>query len=122
MIFLTQNQFVCFLIFLFFGILSYIIISLFSLIFLKKFQKYFINSLFNMIFCAFFIIFFEFLLIIFNFGIFSFTLLFSFFVGHLWSKKLFEKLFVFLENKWYNIINTNKTNRKNKSEFKSNKN
>lgn len=105
MIYFTTNQANCFLIFLFFGIISGIILNVFSIIFLKKFINLIKKHIFNCIFTIFFGILFIFLLTIFNFGIFSFSLLFAFLLGLTFPKFAFKKTFVFFENKWYNIFN-----------------
>jgi len=104
MIFSTQNQLDCFLIFLFFGILFGFILSLFDLIFFRKNEKIIIKNITNCIFSAIFLIFFTILLNIFNFGKFSLTLLFSISFGLLAFKRLVSNLVVFLQNKCYNVF------------------
>ena len=121
MMFSTFNQLNCFLIFLFFGIVFGIIINLFSIIFLKKFQKIIIKCVFDCIFCIFFCIFLIFLLINFNFGKISFVLIIIFLFGFLLPKFVFKKTFVFLENKWYNLVNKFFKGLKIKHEHKSKK-
>lgn len=90
-LYLTKNQFNCFLIFLFLGLINglffLIIKNLFNKtkiknitknnIFLKKFIK---KSIIFLFFCLFFIIFYYFL-IIFNFGQFAIAPLFAYVLG-----------------------------------------
>lgn len=104
MIFSTNNQLNCFLIFSFFGILTGLIFNFFFVIFLKKYQKNIKKIIFDAIFCLFFCIFYIFLINIFNLGIFSISLLVAFSAGLFFSKKATRNLVVFLENKWYNTI------------------
>ena len=119
MIFSTFNQLNIFFIFLFFGIIFGLIANIFFSInlinFSKNIKKTIINSVFYIIFTIFFVNF----LIYFNFGMFSIILLFSYIFGYIWIRKSSKKLFAFLENKWYNIINT--IVRQNKNEHRSKK-
>lgn len=105
MIFSTINQFNCFLIFLFFGIISNLIYSLFSIIFIKNYQKKFKNIIFDTIFYVFLMIFLIFLINFLNFGKLSFSILLAFILGFYSSKILTKNLVVFLQNKWYTIFN-----------------
>lgn len=104
MIFSTLKQFNCFLIFIFFGIICCLIYNIFSIIFLKNFQKKSKNIAFDTFFYGFFNIFLVFLINLFNFGKFSFALIFAFYIGFLLNKFMFNKLVVFFENKWYNLL------------------
>ena len=113
MIFLTNNQLNCFLVFLFFGIICGIIYQLFCIIFLKKYQKNIIKSVFNGIFCTFFCIFYIFLINFFNFGKFPLALILAFLVGFFWIEKLLRNLVVFLQNKWYTCIKRRKNEKSN---------
>ena len=105
MIFSTLNQFNCFLIFLFFGICSSLIYKFFSIIFLKKYQKKLKIIIFDCIFSIFLIIFLTFLINYLNFGKLSLGIIVAFLTGNLIFNKLVKNLVVFLENKWYNIVN-----------------
>lgn len=109
MIFSTQNQINCFIIFLFCGILIGLFFKLINLLFLIKFKKIFQKNIFFGVFYLFFCVFFIFLLIFFNFGKFSFTLLSSYLFGFWWTLKLVKKSFDVFENLWYNTINKIKT-------------
>ncbi len=104
MIFITLNQLNCFLLFLFFGIILGFVYQIFSVIFLKNFQKIYLKSIFNGIFCAFFGIFYVFFINFYNFGKYPPALLFAFLLGIFWVKKLCAKSVVFLQNKWYNLF------------------
>ena len=104
MIFSTNNQLNCFLIFLFLGILTGLIFNFFFVVFLKKHQKNIKKIIFDTIFCLFFYVFYIFLINIFNLGIFSLSLLSAFSIGFFFEKKVSFNLVVFLENKWYNTI------------------
>ncbi len=103
MIFSTQNQLNCLLIFVLGGIILGFISNVFSVLFAINFQKKYIKSLFLSIFYAFLSIFFVFLINFFNFGKFSLTLLIFFLLAYLWAKTLFKKTLVILERKWYNV-------------------
>lgn len=105
MIFNTLNQFNCFLIFLFFGIISNLIYSLFSILFLKNYQKKIKIIIFDTIFYSFLMIFLIFLINFLNFGKLSFSILLAFICGFLSLKILTKNLVVFLENKWYTTYN-----------------
>ena len=118
MIFSTFNQFTCFLIFLYFGIITSVLSQLFFMLFLKNYQK---NVLKNVIFAinyAIFLIFFVILLNIFNFGQFSIVLILAYLFGYFWIKKLSNNLVVFLEKKWYNVC-TKSRKKKHGTEQKS---
>ena len=104
MIFQTQNQLNCFLIFIFFGIILGIIFNFYNLIFLKNYQKKLTILILNTIFYAFFYIFFVILINFLNFGHFSTTLFFSYILGFITSKRLSFNLVVIFEKKWYTII------------------
>ena len=112
MIFVTNNQFNCFLLFLFFGIICGLIYQFFCVVFLKKYQKIFVKTIFDGIFCTFFCIFYVFLINFYNFGKFPLALLVAFVVGFLWIKKLLFKSVVFFQNKWYTCIKRLKKNEK----------
>ena len=105
MIFNTTNQFNCFLIFLFFGIISCIFYKLFSILILKNYQKKFKIIIFDAIFYSFLSIFLLFLINYFNFGKLSFSILLAFILGFLLLNLITKNLVVFLENKWYTIFN-----------------
>lgn len=117
MIFSTFNQLNIFLVFLFFGIIFGLIANMFFTLniinFSKNIKKTILNSIFYVIFAVFFVNF----LIYFNFGKFSFVLLCGYVFGYLWSRNTSKNLFAFLENKWYNLINTKL--RQNKNERRS---
>lgn len=121
MIFYSFNQFNCFLIFIFCGIICCLIYDLFNLIFLIKFQKKFKKIIFDSIFYCFFNIFLIFLINFLNFGKINFSILLGFILGFSLTKKSNKNLLVFLENKWYNIFN-NKNNKGCKNEIKSKQN
>lgn len=104
MIFQTQNQINCLLIFIFFGIISGLISILFFLIFTIKNQKKLIKLLFESIFYSFLGVFFVFLINFLNFGHFSPTLLIGYILGYLWIKRLMQKSVVILETKWYTKV------------------
>ena len=104
MIFATQNQIYCFLIFIFFGLIFALIAQFFNVLFLINYQKIFVKIVFDSIFYGFFSIFLVFLLNIFNFGKFTPTLIFACLLGFGWMKKLTQNLVALFENKWYNFI------------------
>ena len=116
MIFSTQNQFNLFLFFLIFGFFCELIIQLFSVIFLKNYQKKLKIIIFDTVFSTFFAISFVFFIILLNFGKLSFSLILSALIGKFWCDKTNKKLFVFLENKWYNSRKQIKEKRKRKNE------
>jgi len=105
MIFNTINQFNCFLIFLFFGIIFNLIYNLFSILILKKYQKKLKIIIFDTIFYSFFSIFLIFLINFLNYGKFSFSILAATIIGFLLNNMLTKNLVVFLENKWYTLYN-----------------
>lgn len=105
MIFSTTNQLNCFLLFIFFGFIFGIFFQLFSILFLKKYQKIFQKIIFEGIFYTFFSIFYVFLINFFNFGKISYVLILGYLIGFLWCKKVSNNLVVFLQNKWYNVLN-----------------
>jgi len=117
MIFSTQHQLNCLILFVFFGLLIGIIYCLFQIIFLKKYQKKLIKCIFFSVFCSIFCIFYVFLINFFNFGKFSIVLFFTYGFGFFWINKLCKNLVVIFENKWYTIINKIKT--KIKASFKT---
>ena len=104
MIFSTQNQLDCFLIFLFCGIIFGLFLLIFNILFFRKNTKILIKNITNCIFSAIFLILFAILLNFFNFGKFSISLLLSFFLGYLWFIWLSSNLVVFLKNKCYNVF------------------
>lgn len=119
MIFQTQNQLNSVLIFIFFGIVLGLVFSLINLIFLIKYLKNPIKTILNTIFYSFFGIFFAILLIFYNFGNFSLTLLTFFLIAFFISSKHTSKSLVFIEKRWYNkfrqISNQFQRKRKTKS-------
>ena len=90
MIFSTFNQFNCFVIFIFFGIIAGLIYNLFAIIFLLNYSKKIKNLIILTIFYAFFTTFFIILINIFNFGKISFVVILSYILGFIWIKKLFK--------------------------------
>lgn len=120
MIFQTQNQLNCLLIFIFFGTCTGILFILYQTFFLLKFQKKFKKIIFYTIFYSFFNIFYIFLLIYFNFGEFSLVLYFSFLFGFNIIKNVLRNSFVIFEKRWYNILNKFSLNLKSKKETKTN--
>lgn len=106
MIFSSFNQLNNILIFIFLGIILGLIYCLIEIIFLLNLQKKLKNITINSVFYIFFALFFVFLINIFNFGIFSISLLLALILGFIWIKTLCKKLVVFLKNKWYNIFKT----------------
>ncbi len=92
MIFATNNQLNCFILFLFFGILIGIIFQLIFIIIFKKNKKIWKNIIIDTIFCTIFLIVFDFLLNFYNFGKFSFVLIFAYLFGYFWIKKLSKKI------------------------------
>jgi len=105
MIFNTINQFNCFLIFLFFGIIFNLIYNLFSILILKKYQKKLKIIIFDTIFYSFLSMFLIFLINFLNFGKLSLVVLLAFVLGFISLNILTKNLVVFFENKWYTIIN-----------------
>lgn len=118
MIFSSFNHVNCFLVFLFFGIIIGFINLIFSILFLKKYQKKFLNCIFDVFFYTFLSIFFIFLINIFNFGEFSFALILAFLLGFIWIKKACKNLFAFLSKKWYNVFIKLKSNKKHNEKHK----
>ncbi len=114
MIFSTFNQLNSFIIFLFCGFIYGFICSIFKIIFLIKNEKIIKKSMFDCIFYAFLIVFYYFLTIFLNFGNISLVLLLSLIVGKISFEWLGRNLVVFLQNKWYNIINKRKLNARRK--------
>ena len=102
MIFSTQNQLNCFILFIFCGFIAGIIFNVFSFLFLKKYQKIFQKIIFDGIFYAFFSIFYVFLINFFNFGKISLVLIFGYVMGFIWAIKVLSKLVVFFSDKCYN--------------------
>ena len=105
MIFNTINQFNCFLIFLFFGIIFNLIYNLFSILIFKKYQKKLKIIIFDTIFYGLLSIFLIFLINFLNFGKLSFSILLAFILGFISSNILTKNLVVFFQNKWYTIFN-----------------
>ena len=120
MIFSTFNQFNCFIIFLFLGLICRLIYNLFSIIFLKNYKKIKIKIIFDLFFYIFFNFLLIFLIFYLNFGKIDFAIILAFLIGNLWVKKLTKNLVVFLEKKWYTFINKNFI-RNNKNAAKSKK-
>ena len=75
MIFQTENQINVFLIFLFFGLICCLLFNLLKTLFLINFFKNFIKILFYCVFYCVFSCFFVILLIFYNYGKFSFSIL-----------------------------------------------
>lgn len=121
MIFSTFNQLDCFLIFLFYGIISGLISNLFSAFFLIKQSKKYKKIIFDAFFCSFHAIKFNFLINFYNLGKFSIVLAISYLVGILWIELTSKNLVVFLSNKWYNYINKRKSTLKIKHDSVSKK-
>lgn len=105
MIFSSLNQFNCFLIFLFFGIILNLFYNIFSIIILKNYQKNLKIIIFDTFFYGFFSIFLIFLINFLNFGKLHFSILLAVCLGFYLTKRLTKNLVVFLEKKWYNIFN-----------------
>ena len=103
MIFNTLSQLNLLIIFLFFGLICGFISIIYFAITLKNHNKNLINIILNCIFYAFLSVFYAFLINFFNFGIFSLTLVLTFSIGFVWSKKLLNKLLVILEKKCYTL-------------------
>lgn len=118
MIYLTTNQLNCFLIFLCAGFLSAMIYNLISITFCLNYGKIFKKIIINSIFYSIFAVFFVFLINFFNFGKFSISLLAGLILGFLWLNKLVSILVVFLQSKWYTILNSKKRKVKPKHESK----
>ena len=118
MIYLTTNQLNCFLIFLCAGFLISFIYNLISIIFCLNFGKILKKIIINSVFYSIFAIIFVFLINFFNFGKFSISLLAGLILGFLWLNKLVNILVVFLQNKWYTILNYKKRKVKPKHESK----
>lgn len=104
MIFSTQPQLNCVLIFIFFGIITGLILSILSIIFLKSHQKKLLKLIFLTSFYAFFSVLFVFLLNFFNFGKFSIVLLLAYLCGFKAINFQLDKLVVIFEKSWYNKI------------------
>ena len=115
MIFSTQTQFDCTIIFFFFALIVAILFKFFYTIFLIKYRKIFTKNIFFCVFYSFFCIFFIFLLNFFNFGKFSLLLSLVYCSGFLFVLKVVNKTFVIFENLWYNTIK--KTKHKTKEKF-----
>ena len=119
MIFATLNQLNLFITFVFFGILVGLLSSIFYIIFLKNYQKNIIKIVFDSIFYANLLILFIFFINLFNFGEFSITLLFAYFMSIFYIQILTKKSVVFLETKWYNLIKRSfKRKQKNERELR----
>lgn len=116
MIFQTQNQINCLLIFVFCGIISALFLNILKCIFFINYQKNIKKIILNVVFYSFFNIFFIFLLNFFNFGKFSFVLLSFFYSSFLVTKKLTRKSVVLIEKKCYNIFNNLKLKRTKQNE------
>ena len=114
MIFSTQSQLNCVLIFVFAGMLIGILANIIFAIFLKNYQKYAIKLTFSTIFYAFFSVFYIFILNIFNYGNFSIVLLLSYLAGFQFTNWQLKKLVVIFEKAWYNKLNKIYTNLKSK--------
>jgi len=112
MIFISFNQLNIFLIFLFFGFVFSLIYNLINTIllfkFLKKINKIIINSIFFILFSCVFVFF----LNIFNFGIINITLSLAYIFGFVLGVKVLNKTVVFLQNKWYTILNKKESHAK----------
>lgn len=104
MIFSTQNQLTCILIFIFFGITLGLFFSLCKIIFLEKYQKKLIKTIFLTLFYCNFVTFFIFLLNFFNYGKQSLSLICSYLLGFVLINHLLKKSVVIFQNLWYNIL------------------
>ena len=104
MIFLTNNQLNCFLLFLFFGILIGIIFQLIFVIILKKYKKIWQNIIIDTVFCTIFLIIFDFLLNFYNFGKLSLTLILAYLLGYFWICKLTKKTVDKCNKLWYTML------------------
>ena len=102
MIFSTTYQFNCFFIFLFLGVAFSLFFNCINILFLQKFSKKYKKIIINCVFYSIFSIFFVILLNIFNFGLFSTSLLIAAFLGFIWMHFTSKKLVVFLKMLCYN--------------------
>lgn len=114
MIYTTQNQLNCLLIFLFLGFIFGIFFHIYNLIFAVNFQKKLLKTLFLSIFYSFFSIFFIILINFFNLGQVSIVLIITYILGFIWAKNIFSNLVVYLEKKWYNKLTKILQNKKRK--------
>lgn len=105
MIFYSFNQLNNVLIFIFFGLILCFIYNIFEIVFLLNLQKKLKNVILNSVFCVISALFFIILSNIFNFGLFSITLLMGSVFGFIWFKFVSKNLVVFLKNKCYTIFN-----------------
>ena len=72
------------------------------------------NIIIDTVFYGFYALFFIFLIIFFNFGLFNVSLLLFYILGSIWCRKSHGKIFVFCESVWYNTINIYLSERKEK--------
>ena len=105
MIFATVNQLNCFLIFFSLGIIFNLIFNLIKIIFCLNFSKNIIKNIINCIFFSIFSIIFVIFINFFNFGSLSFTLILACLLGWFLFEMLVKKTVVFLQAKWYNVLN-----------------
>lgn len=112
MIFATNLQLNCFILFIFFGVILGFIFNLFFVLFLKNNSKLIKNIILNTIFCTFFCVFFVILLNLFNFGKLSLSLILAYLLGYFWVKKLTRNLVDKLSKKWYTLLQRRKKNEK----------
>jgi len=108
MIFSTNHQVNCFLIFVFLGIIFSIFYNCINILFFKNFTKNYKKIIKNSVFYSIFSIFFVILLNFFNFGLFSISLLLATFAGYVWTNLTIKKLVVFLQTLWYNKLTKDK--------------
>lgn len=119
MIFATVNQLNCFLIFLSLGIIFCLIYNLIKIIFCLNFSKNIKKNIINCVFFSIFAIFFVIFINFFNFGSLSFTLIFACLLGWIVFEMLVKKSVVFLQTKWYNVLNLKHRKGEHKSQNES---
>ena len=108
MIFQTQHQFNCLIIFLFAGLIFGVIFTIFFCLINLKNQKKLTKIIFDSVFYLIFGVFFIFFINFFNFGKFSLTLLFAYIIGFKWIKILIQKSVVIFFDKCYTKIKSRK--------------
>lgn len=105
MIYSTTNQLNTMLIFIFLGLIIGTSFSLIKILIFEKYLKNIIKIIINSVVFSFFSIFLIIFINFLNFGQPSLSLISAYIFGIFWAKNLFKNLVVFLENKWYTIIN-----------------
>lgn len=105
MIFAAINQLNCFFIFLNLGIIFNLFYNLIKIIFCLNFSKNIKKNIINCIIFSIFSIIFVIFINLFNFGILSPTLIFACILGWLLFETTVKKSVVFLQSKWYNVLN-----------------